>query len=871
MRDDRGKRAGAFASAAAAVAAGIALSLGLGGWAGAGCCPILPQPEETAVKHRDKGAQLLRSNDPEDVDEAERETKLALAREPLYPAALVNLGIIYLRKGYLDEAMKQADEALALTCDNFADGSNLRGLIWLARGNSLLAEEHFKAAVDTFPGYAEAWSNLGEKIYLVQGRDAEAFDAFRQGAENGLRSKDPYDKEKGVDCREQAGLVLLKNGPTLYEDAEQQFRLVLDDRQQSVIALYGLGVIRYHAEDFKQAIDFLRRAIKAAPKPKEEKREPERAELGRKAKKLLDEVYSKTPFRFARQWLETARENIKAAKESKKAEETEEKLREATEDCESAVRICEAAPQGDEANKRKAEAYAVKASLLLTLYAYRPKDNPTALKEAEDLAYAALKKLDPTNLEAAQILTQVYVVQRRFADAERLARILVQAEKTGANYNLLAVIYMEQKEYRKAQRTLKRALEIDPDQELAKKNLQFVEAQERFKEANRLNEKGLEKAAIGKFDGEDGAEALFKSALRLDPQFALALANLSYVYYLKDQIFDARAKAEEAIQLDPDLAAGHNQLGLVLWREGNKREAAKKFEKAAELDPGDAGPWVNLGELRFEEKDLAKAEATLQQAIDRDPKNYRANALLGRVYAAQGRDGDAETAFRAAIRYDEAKIGARLDLGDLYLKLRRFKEAGEEFQKVTERAKNDPRGWEGWAKALLELKRFEEAVVCLGYAGEIYFDRRDWDKMLVIARQRERLAPENVDCLVQLGVALIGVGDFDGAVTTLRKATGIDARNLFAQFNLGFAYARRGRVGDADLAFEAYERVLQLNPRNLPAMKEELALYRGDGGDSPIDKRRAIQRCKDIIRFESDPDERKKYEQLLRELEGKGR
>src|SRR5437899_2862434 len=95
------------------------------------------------------------------------------------------------------------------------------------------------------------------------------------------------------------------------------------------------------------------------------------------------------------------------------------------------------------------------------------------------------------------------------------------------------------------------------------------------------------------------AEALFEQAIKLDPNFALAFADLSMVeswlYHSSDPVparrEKARLNADEAMRLQPDLSEGHLALGFSYYYGDRDYERAPAvFERAWRVLPTDPPP-----------------------------------------------------------------------------------------------------------------------------------------------------------------------------------------------------------------------------------------------------------------------------------------
>lgn len=81
------------------------------------------------------------------------------------------------------------------------------------------------------------------------------------------------------------------------------------------------------------------------------------------------------------------------------------------------------------------------------------------------------------------------------------------------------------------------------------------------------------------------AQVAFASAVRMDPEFAVAHNNLGFVLRAQGQLGDAEFHYEEALRIDPQYAEAVHNLGLVYDRQGQMARAMSSFRKALELDP----------------------------------------------------------------------------------------------------------------------------------------------------------------------------------------------------------------------------------------------------------------------------------------------
>src|SRR5438477_1733618 len=168
-------------------------------------------------------------------------------------------------------------------------------------------------------------------------------------------------------------------------------------------------------------------------------------------------------------------------------------------------------------------------------------------------------------------------------------------------------------------------------------------------------------------EGTRKATEFYGEAIRLDPRYALAYAQLSAAWRQlaatwlvgggeADEGFTkARNAAQTALSLAPDLAAAHEALGWVLLTPDLDFAAAEaEFRKAEKLAPADAGPKFALSFLFAAQGRLAEADNIMRQTLALDPLGVIRYLNLARILIAGGRYDEAEAALRKAIELQPA-------------------------------------------------------------------------------------------------------------------------------------------------------------------------------------------------------------------------
>ncbi|HZS18437.1 MAG TPA: tetratricopeptide repeat protein [Candidatus Udaeobacter sp.] len=154
------------------------------------------------------------------------------------------------------------------------------------------------------------------------------------------------------------------------------------------------------------------------------------------------------------------------------------------------------------------------------------------------------------------------------------------------------------------------------------------------------------------------AVGYFDEAIRLDPDYALALAERSEAWTLigdltgdgKTAYPNARSDAERAVAIAPELAEAHAALGWArFFTEWKLAEGLSEAHGAKELSP--ANPTANdlLARIYVYLANLTEAEKHARQAVEFDPLSHRAQNNLARVLYCEDKLDEADVVARKAV------------------------------------------------------------------------------------------------------------------------------------------------------------------------------------------------------------------------------
>jgi serine/threonine-protein kinase len=145
----------------------------------------------------------------------------------------------------------------------------------------------------------------------------------------------------------------------------------------------------------------------------------------------------------------------------------------------------------------------------------------------------------------------------------------------------------------------------------------------------------------------EGAIRSYEEAVKLDPNFTLAWAYLSYAHSLSYWLgYDASAvrlsaaknAIDHALALDPDLPETHFALGYYhYYGQRDFTGALAEFQQAEQGLPNNSNVTTAIALINRRLGRWDEAVAGLRRAIELDPRNVDASNLLAFTYRAQSR------------------------------------------------------------------------------------------------------------------------------------------------------------------------------------------------------------------------------------------
>jgi len=160
------------------------------------------------------------------------------------------------------------------------------------------------------------------------------------------------------------------------------------------------------------------------------------------------------------------------------------------------------------------------------------------------------------------------------------------------------------------------------------------------------------------------------------------LANFASAKRSLNDLSGAMQLYKQAIELNPENAIAHMGLGIVYGKQQRYNESEASYKRAIELAPHLATPFVNLGALYVGLGQIEEGIAQYDLAIERNPLYPQAHYNRGVALRKLQRNREAREEYEEAIRLAPDFLAARLNLSILYIERQWIDKAIEQLENV---------------------------------------------------------------------------------------------------------------------------------------------------------------------------------------------
>jgi TolB-like protein/tetratricopeptide (TPR) repeat protein len=373
-------------------------------------------------------------------------------------------------------------------------------------------------------------------------------------------------------------------------------------------------------------------------------------------------------------------------------------------------------------------------------------------------------------------------------------------------------------------------------EELDEAPTENVEAYQAFLKARDLSQHGTTIE-----DLTTGVEALYETAVELDPEFVEAWVRLA-IHHLgiytglertEERLSKAKAALERAEALGRDLPKVRLARGFYHYYGFREYEQAlEEFRKASETLPNDSEMRESVGLIYRRKGKLEEAIAEFEAAEQLDPQNANVLTNLSSSYRAMRR-------VEETLAYDARLVELSPEDDDVYsnyaqhlLELKGdLERAREEFERAPGSSEFLPfnfaflfvneRDFAGAIDLVEQLTPTNPLIqafrfTVLGWAKYMEYGleeaRSDLESANQLFSDALEQAPSNSQFRTVLGLNHLLLGDSDAALREVRLAVDLDSKDAYAGpvalENLAIVYAWSGRTDDA---LQQIERLLAMD------------------------------------------------------------
>ncbi len=324
-------------------------------------------------------------------------------------------------------------------------------------------------------------------------------------------------------------------------------------------------------------------------------------------------------------------------------------------------------------------------------------------------ASAYFEQAAQRNPDSAAIRTELGISRLATGDQRAMADLQAAADMEGASSRADTVIILSQLQQKQF------------DAALAS-----IAALEKKLPANPLPWNFRGAAYLGKQDRARARDS-FNQALKLDPKFFPAAANLAQLDLQDNQPAAARQRFEGILKADPKHLSAMLALADLSLHNKDEKSYVSWLEKAASAHPQALQPRVALARYQLAKGDRNKALATAREAVNAQPDNPVAIELLGTIQLGLGDTTNALGSYRKlaerqpgqvaplikvarvqivakdvagarktlqdALRIQADSLDARLLLGGVEIQGGRFDEAHKLAKQVQQQKPDNPAGF----------------------------------------------------------------------------------------------------------------------------------------------------------------------------------
>ncbi len=507
-----------------------------------------------------------------------------------------------------------------------------------------------------------------------------------------------------------------------------------------------------------------------------------------------------------------------------------------------------------------------------------------AIGAQADARKEALKALEQssTNEKALVFLTEIAHSPEEIGAAEEAIQKF-PGKETALWHLAAANIALRKKDLAGAEEAIKKALAIDPKSPEAHQAQGIVNLVQKNPKGAVVELKTAATLAparsnvqmtyaqfLSQIEGPDAATAYLKGLTAKAPDFLpawimlgrLAFAkgkydevsgNLENVFsrdpenidarFLQSDVFLAKHEPEKAVtELEklektyPELPPARYRMAQAYLQQNKTAQAGSELDQALAKNPDYTEAILARAELNLRTGKAAPAVSELQELLIKQPRLRPAQLLLADAYRAVGRTEDAASIFREQIKVTPDALEPYLVLGTIDVQRGKTDEARISFAKALELAPDNLLAIEQLVNLDLKAKDFAAATELVKgqlqkhpdraapwlLQGKLLMAQAQWKEAEKVLKKALELDPNSGTAYDMLVATYLTTNRLPDAAHELETVLAKAPQNQAALMTLAII---REKEKDYPKARDAYEKLLVLNPKFVPALNNLSYLY----------------------------------------------
>jgi tetratricopeptide (TPR) repeat protein len=396
------------------------------------------------------------------------------------------------------------------------------------------------------------------------------------------------------------------------------------------------------------------------------------------------------------------------------------------------------------------------------------------------------------------MLGTLYVQNREYDKAQKILNRLIEFEGDSyMAYYSLARLYVELKYYDRAAESYEKALELNWFERLAYEVAEFYENRQEYEKAilvyRRIMEEGetsdMAKTRLVNLylttEENDKALELLRELRTILPESHNVDMTISRILLSQEQYDEAIMILEDVLQTNPELTVVHYLLAMAYYRNNDNPKAEQQLESIpAESSLYEDSIFIRVRMLSESDNHKGAVDLLEQQVgnpVTRKPSFY---ILLASLYKEDGDMERARKIFEQSLKLYPEDVDLLYNYGIFLEKTGKSEDAMVKMQEVIAL---DP-----------------DNGAALNYVGYTWADNNlNLDKALEYIRKAVELMPDDGYIRDSLGWVYFRKGDVEQAIIELEKASGMVEDDPVVKEHLGDVYLQNGQPEKAMAAYEA--------------------------------------------------------------------